>query len=596
MLVNREKLLTALVAIKEERSGVLLLVGSNDITICTQRTIANYYAAAQTIEVQKSLKIDVAVTLLNIVNTNDDRVNFERLIKILKLLTSDNIVLNININDSIAKLTIQQQKLNAVYSVLFRTESKLNTSYARKPSVPLFTYTQNTYKILNKCKNIIGKDEYKPKEMQYYIDENVIYATNGSAIITSKFDCSYNTVITLCRELCNTKFIDCKVFQIDNTLHIVSESLIYVLHNNQEEEYINFFSQVKNLLSSHKATIYNEIDIQAIRVIATIASYENSNSLLMIVSNKGRFEFYESESWLGLSGELCSEYSRSEDDKELQYCINAKLLLSYLDLLNFSNDEVAVFEMFKQSEKDDRLYIITKNLDYSLLFIASLKVDTMLEQQELYKNREANFPASGWSSWHEYQSNNYKSVKEVEFTKKYEELKEKYRQAINMLVLADVEEVRRVQDANSKLSTIKEEFIILNNKVCSDFDLSEEGQKLILLSHQLKALRKLAETEENLLIANDLQINIDLLKKSRKQYITKELASLTAQAKQLQTIVNKNPNLLAANIEQLANSNSHILKEKEAKEAEYQDFLNNPAKYIDIPTKKADKKKVKELA
>lgn len=584
MLVNREKLLSSLLSIKEESSGILLLVRSNDIAICTQRTIVNYYAAAQTIDVQKSLKIDVAVTLLNIVNTNDDRVNFERLIKILKLLTADNINIDIAIVDNIAKFSTSQSKLNASYNLEFSTEEILqNINYKRKQTLPLFTFTQATYDVLNKCKNALGRDEYKQKEMQYYVYNNTIYATNGSAIINAKFDCSHIGVLTLCSELCNTKFIGCKVFQIDNALHIVSESAIYVLHNNQDEEYLNFFNQVKSLFSSHKATIYNEIDIQAIRVISTIASYENSNNLLLNVSSKGKFEFYESESWLGLSGELCSEYSRSEDDKELQYCINAKLLLSYLDLLNFSNDEVAVFEMFKQSEKDDRLYITTKNLDYSLLFIASLKVDTILEQQELYKNREANFPKSGWSSWREYQRNNYKSVKEVEFSKKYEELKEKYRQAINLLVPANVEEIKRVQDANSKLETIKEKFIILNNKVCSEFDLSEEGQKLILLYHQLKALKKLEESEENTLLSQDLQINIDLLKKSRKQFITKELADLTKQAKELQAIVSKNPNLVEANIEQLANSNSHILAEKEKIESEYQDFINNPAKYINIP-------------
>ena len=593
MKVKRLALLNALETIQQcahMKHCYTLHTANSKLFVCAQQRFEGYQQVSMNIAITGKLLDDkVAIAFYN--NEFDAR-RSNSIIKLLRLLECEEVALFcLDSNLSVTAYNKRYVKIideNSIegeepavreevvidentYCIGTVTMQEIVISNKKIPtSSPAFRYTKEVHETLLKAKKYLSKDEYRQEMYNFIVKNNTIYATDSRTIYSAKFDC-VNKDLLLTREIVNSKFIDCNVVESDKLLHIIGRNLHVVLFQVDAQ---NKLSEQVEIICSKKEEVSIDLDSKLIRLNSTIS--DDRVTLNFQDTNKPKIEILSEN--FDFSGESISEYSNSS--KPVLTSLLASDFLTTLNLFNLKDEEMLSCDYSKIGKMQVLRFVLN---DEKITTYLNESEEEIIERKEKYKNLELNFECSGWESWNEYKENRYKSVHEVQFDDLYHKLDNNYKQELKKLVLVDVEKATAVNEAHSKLLVIDKELSEVKKVAKANFELTSEGQELILVSSQISAHKKMTVNEETTILITELDKQKKLLVKKYDKFLAPRIADLVEEKNKLQKIVQSNPNFIGANIDQLANSNSHIAEKRETIETEYQDFLSNPSKYIRTP-------------
>lgn len=435
--------------------------------------------------------------------------------------------------------------------------------------------------ILKKAKPFLSSNEYTPELCNFNIRDCVLYATDGMKTYSNKFNCSD---ISLPSYLGDSKYNDCRIYRNNDCKLFIAGKNFEMKLDNAEPIKESQLTMVKEICSNKREDLVFsqiELDAQRLRHACTIALIADSAGRFVLnlkssenVDSKINLEILNED----LTALIHSDYSFSDIDT---YCmINAKSVLLALDTLQIPSFD-CLRCTYSAKENKQGFYLHTKLKDeIVVLFIDNSTPEQIQELKVRIDAREERFIVSGWERYDQFRANNYKTREEVEFEETVSNVSRDYESRIKSLIPIREDLVLQVQEANVQLEILNTQYKSIVDAYDIEFAGSKNGKLLLESNAKLDSLRSLEVSEEISIEIETLVQVCDSIYKKYNNAIASRTKFLSSEMQQLRKLVLPNSSLLEVNIDQVVNSNSHILIERAALEKEYEEFLANPKLFI----------------
>lgn len=454
---------------------------------------------------------------------------------------------------------------------------------------------ENMIATLRKAKEYLSTDEYNSSDLcNFIIHDSVLYATDKIKFYAAKFHCSN---LCLPSYLADAKYTNCKIYKSENDLYLVSQNWEMKLDAiDYPTSRIKVLSDLYNSVFPNQNASYVELDAERLSIVCNIAMIEDKAGRF-VLNLKNDENGSEHISLEVLNDELVADIPsiHSYSDITTMCFMNARIVLLALQTLQIPKNDFLRFNYVRSTPNNTGFCFHIKLKDEVVVMMCDrTEPEKIQELKHRIDTREERFKVSGWSTFYEFKSNNYKTREEVELEDLIKCKKEYYENAIRELVPIRIELVQQVQDANARLKELDKQHQIIADAYKLEFAVSKYGKELSTLESELKELRSNQVTPE---ITEQIQT---LCKEATSLYdkycntIKSRTKFLSAERAPLLKLVTENAPLLKLNIDQVANSNSHILAEREALQKEYDEFLLDPAKYVRTTKQVAEELKEKK--
>lgn len=435
---------------------------------------------------------------------------------------------------------------------------------------------------MKRAKAYLSKDDYQPAICNFFVSESVLYATDAISIYSNKFAC---TDISLPSFLASDKFIDCKIYKN-------SESKMFVVGNNWEMrldsmEYPaqHILTIVKELRSNTKENSKSyriELCAKRLRIACNISKFADSNAQRLIL-NLNTVESNNDVALEVLGDELTAVIPSNDSYSEIDIfsMITSKIMLQALDTLQLPKNDLLRCLFVMVNNKGFCLHIKSKD-EVIILMLQKPDNKEIAEERErlLPEKREERFLVSGWSTFDEFVDNDYKTKEQVELERLIQCKINDYESQLKALVLINEDRVISAQSAKKQLDILILQLESIKQTHKEEFAVSENGQRLILLRGELNALKKLQVSDENTERIEVLKKSISEIEKEYKFSLNEKTSATELEKNHCLRITIEDALLLELNIDQVANSNSHIISQREAIQKEYDEFLLNPSAFV----------------
>lgn len=454
---------------------------------------------------------------------------------------------------------------------------------------------ENMIATLRKAKEYLSTDEYNSSDLcNFIIHDSVLYATDKVKFYAAKFHCS-----NLCfpSYLADAKYTNCKIYKSENDLYLVSQNWEMKLDAiDYPTSRIKVLSDLYNSVFPNQNASYVELDAERLSIVCNIA---------LIADKAGRFVLNLKNDENGsehislevLNDELVADIPsiHSYSDITTMCFMNARIVLLALQTLQIPKNDFLRFNYVRSTPSNTGFCFHIKLKDEVVVMMCDRTEPKKIQElKQRIDTREERFKVSGWSSFYEFQTNNYKTREEVELEDLINCKKEYYENAIRKLVPIRIELVQEVQQAQLLLAPLTEQYNAIVKAFELEYPSTKNGKESIALYAELDELKQQQ-------VSPEITVKIETINKRLLELTTKRINAvnsrtkfLSAERSPLLKIVNNNQPLLKLNIDQVANSNSHILAEREALQKEYDEFLLDPAKYVRTTKQVAEELKGKK--
>lgn len=443
--------------------------------------------------------------------------------------------------------------------------------------------------VMKKAKAYLSKDDYRPHMQHFIINDKLLFATDSYTMYSNRFEYGHNVLLPV--ELASDKFLDCKVFFEDGNCFACSKNwevcIDSVKNIDYPEQTISTLHNFYNNKSENRLQddVLIELDVQHLVVACKVAcSADIGGRLVLDLSADTELKRQPVEH------EILHEFIHasipdihSHCSSNAQIVVNSKFLLQAVNTLGLNNkDMLKCAYVINKGERAFRyLYIKVKSevIMLCLLYVAENEIQS--ERERLAPDyREARFKVSGYEHFEEFVLHGYRTKKEVEFSELEDALDKNYVQRLKTLITVDEDRVRAAHHAKTELDIILPQIASITQAHKEEFALSDDEQKLILLNAELRGVKKLQASEENPIKIDSLKKSISDLNKIYASILDKKTEFLMKEKKQYSDICFRDAPMLKLNIDQVVNSNSHILIERAALELEYAAFQKNPKDFV----------------
>ncbi len=435
---------------------------------------------------------------------------------------------------------------------------------------------------MKKAKQFLSSNEYTPALCNFFVSDSVLYASDAMSIYSNRFNC---TDISLPSFLASDMFIDCRVYKNSDGKYFVCgknwemrlDSMEY-----PEQHTINTVKEFRSNTKENSKSYRIELCTQRLRIACNVSKFADSNAQRLIL-NLNTVESNNDVALEVLGNDLTAVIPTSDSYSEIDIfsMVASKIMLQALNTLQLPKNDLLRCLFVTVNDKGFCLYIKQKE-EVIILMLQKPDNKEIAEERDrlLPEKRIERFENSGWSTFDEFAYNDYKTKDQVELEDLIRCKQQYYEQQLKELVTVRIELVKEVQDANALLLPLTEQYNMIVDAFEFEYPTTKNGKEHIAICDKVHELRssQVSEgvTEEiEALTKRSLELYDKKLKalKSRTKF-------LSAEREPLLELVTANSVLLELNINHVANSNSHIISQREALQKEYDEFLLNPAKYV----------------
>lgn len=474
-----------------------------------------------------------------------------------------------------------------VYSFPVISEEKMPYYLPEQSRVKIganfLTIDADKHSLLKRAKAYLSKDDYRPIMQHFIVSDSLLFATDANCLYCNKFEYGYDMMLP--SFVTEPRFLDCKVFAEEN------KKRMYFVGKNWEIQYCDMPFGIELPMVAAMKNYYNnvcenracedvqiELDVERLLVACNVALIDDKAGRLVL--NLQTDSDLES---IVMSEELYAEIpdSYSYSSANLKIMLNSRFVMQLLQTMQLRKSDVVKFTYVQTSARPRWLFTRNKS-EFVLVMGMDVKEQEITKEQERLSPafRLERFKHSGWSTFDEFRNNNYKTFDEVELERLILTKTNHYECELKALVLINEDRVKSAHAAKEQLDILIPQIESIKQAYKQEFALSEDGQQLILLRSELNGLKKLQVSDDNTLRIAELTVLIDTLQKKYKSDLDLKTKDITREKNRCVSITIEDALLLEYNIDQVANSNSHILIKREAIQKEYDEFLLNPAKYV----------------
>lgn len=467
-----------------------------------------------------------------------------------------------------------------------------------KISPNFLTIDNAKHSLLKKAKAYLSKDDYRPIMQHFIVSDSLLFATDANCLYCNKFEYGYDMMLP--SFVTEPRFLDCKVFAEEN------KKSMYFVGKNWEIQYCDMPFGIELPMVAAMKNYYNnvcenracedvqiELDVERLLIACNVAVIDDrAGRLVLNLQTESDLEsIVMSED---LYAEIPDSYSYSSAN--LKIMVNSRFIMQLLQTMQLRKSDIVKFTYVQTNSRPRWLFTRNKS-EFVLVMGMDVKEQEITKEQERLSPalRLERFNKSGWSTFQEFRNNNYKTFDEVELENLIRSKTQYYEQELKSLITINEERVIQVHAAKEQLDILVPQIESIKKKHKEEFALSADGQQLILLRAELNGLKKLQVSDENTESIEMLKKRINEIEFDRNKSLYELTKELELEKKRCLRITIDDAKLLEYNIDQVANSNSHILAQREALQKEYDEFLLVPEKYVRTTKQVAEELKEKKV-